>query len=121
MCFKKPKPPTKSAEDKARERELEEQLLARKRELAATRSEDKKERTEESIARMMGAWGLRSLIAGPKGGSGFSRDFRKVSLIGGGSRSPSPSPTPSPSSGGGGSGYSDRAPHWKLPGGGLGI
>jgi hypothetical protein len=81
MCFKKPKAPEPTAEDKAREKELEEELAARRRELQHDRAEDKKEQTELAIARAAGMFGFRSLIAGPKGGSGFGRGFRSVTPV----------------------------------------
>lgn len=111
MCFKKPKPPEPTAEDKAREKELEEQLAARRREIAESRREQKESRTEEDIARAMGLFGLRSLIAGPKGGAGFGRGFRSIARAagnGGGSGGSS--------GGGGGSGGVKEIP--SISGGG---
>lgn len=104
ICFKKPKMPEKSREDIAAEKELEEQMAARKRELAEQRRGTKQEQTEEDIARAMGLFGMRSLIAGPKGGMGFGRSFRSVLPVagrGGGGSRPSAPPIAGGSSGGG--------------------
>jgi hypothetical protein len=78
MCFKKPKMPGKSAEELAAEAELKEQRAATKAELNAQISKDKKRATEEAVSRSRGAWGMRSLISGTKGGAGFSLIGRQM-------------------------------------------
>lgn len=118
MCFKKPKMPEKSPEDIAAEKELEEQMAARRRELAEQRRDTKEGQTEEDIARAMGLFGMRSLIAGPKGGMGFGRPFRNVKPVvgrGGGAR-PSAPPIM-----GGGSGGSSGGGVSLLPGASSGV
>lgn len=71
MCFKKPKLPPKSAEDIQTEDDLKAMRAAQQREIAAGITEQKDFQTEASFARIMGMTGNRSLISGPKGGSGY--------------------------------------------------
>lgn len=75
MCFKKPKMPSKSAEELAAEAELKAQREATKADLNAQISRDKKRATEEALGRARGMFGMRSLIMGPKGGAGFGRSL----------------------------------------------
>lgn len=71
MCFKKPKPGKKSAEDIKAEKELEEMRKIRQQQLNEELRLAKERRTDEAIARAAGFMGNRSLIKGGKGGSGF--------------------------------------------------
>ena len=71
MCFKKPKLPTKSAEDIQTEEDLKAMRVAQQREIAAGVTEQKDFQTEAAFARIMGMTGNRSLISGPKGGMGY--------------------------------------------------
>jgi hypothetical protein len=71
MCFEPPSPPKPTAEELAREKEQDQMIANQKAESAATLAEDKKMRTQSSFGRQSGMYGMRSLIAGPKGGAGF--------------------------------------------------
>ncbi|CAB4152811.1 hypothetical protein UFOVP616_31 [uncultured Caudovirales phage] len=71
MCFKKPKLPPKSAEDIKTEEDLKAMRAAQQRQIEQGITEQKDFQTEASFARTMGMTGNRSLIAGPKGGSGY--------------------------------------------------
>lgn len=71
MCFKKPTLPAKSAEDIQTEDDLKAMRAAQQREIALGITEQKDFQTEAAFARIMGMTGNRSLIAGPKGGSGY--------------------------------------------------
>ena len=69
MRFSSPKPPPIPPEDPNLKAQREAQLA----EAQAKRSDEKKDRLENSIARTSGAYGFRSLISGSRGGSGFGR------------------------------------------------
>lgn len=75
MCFKKPKLPELSPEEKAEQervdRELEAARILREREANALITENKDAQTEIAYARALGQIGNRSLITGPKGGQGY--------------------------------------------------
>jgi hypothetical protein len=71
MCFKKPKLPPKSAEDIQTEEDLKAMRASQQREIALGITEQKDAQTEAAFARIMGMTGNRSLISGPKGGSGY--------------------------------------------------
>jgi len=53
--------------------EVEQQDMIKNQQAAANaaRSEEKRKRTAEMIGRSAGLYGMRSLISGPSGGSGF--------------------------------------------------
>lgn len=100
MCFKKPKPPEKTAEDIAAEKELEEMRKIRQAQLNEELSESKQARIEEAIARSQGLMGNRSLLRGGRGGSGFlGRNTR--GNVQGAARSGSIAPSAPPIMGGG--------------------
>lgn len=73
MCFqqKMPKPPAPTPEEVAREEEQEQLVEAQKAESTAKLAEEKEKRTQGTIAKMTGGYGMRSLISGPRGGAGF--------------------------------------------------
>lgn len=71
MCFKKPKLPVKTAEDIQTENDLKAMRIAQQAQIDAGITEAKDFQTEASFARLMGMTGNRSLISGPKGGSGY--------------------------------------------------
>lgn len=71
MCFKKPKAPPKTAEELALEEEQRQARENAKAEQAAALKKEKDARTQSSAARLGGMFGMRSLISGSKGGSGF--------------------------------------------------
>lgn len=78
MCFKKPKMPSKSADEVAAEAELKEQRAATKAELNAQITLDKRRATEDARSRSRGLFGMRSLITGRKGGAGYSLISRQM-------------------------------------------
>lgn len=111
MCFKKPKLPPKTAEDIAREKELEEARIARKLQLERDLATEKEASTEAALARALGFVGNRSLITGPKGGAGYigagatrqrGRRRQMGSIVGPASLLP-PAISPAPIAGSGGS------------------
>jgi hypothetical protein len=71
MCFKKPKAPEKSEEEKRAEEELAALRKQRQDQLNLEVGRLKDDETEAEIARQSGFRGNRSLIQGAKGGAGF--------------------------------------------------
>ena len=72
MCFQKaPSPPPPDPKDVAREVEQEQMIENQQADTSATLAEDKKKRTQSLFRQQSGMYGMRSLIAGPKGGAGF--------------------------------------------------
>lgn len=71
MCFssKAPSPPPVPEEDPNLKAQREAQLA----DAQAKRSDEKKDRLENAIARTSGQYGFRSLISGSRGGGGFGR------------------------------------------------
>ena len=74
MCdlfkFDSPSPSPTPQQQKAEQQQQE--MIANQQAAADTaRSEEKRKRTAEMIGRSAGLYGLRSLISGPAGGSGF--------------------------------------------------
>jgi methylase of polypeptide subunit release factors len=75
MCLKQPKLPKPTAEELAAEAEAKSMREAAAAEAQRKISEEKKRRTEETVQRMSGNYGIRSLISGRKGGQGFFRSL----------------------------------------------
>jgi hypothetical protein len=72
MCdlFKFDSPSSTPQQQKAEQQQQE--MIANQQAAAdAARSDEKRKRTAEMIGRSAGLYGLRSLISGPAGGSGF--------------------------------------------------
>lgn len=73
MCdlFKGPDMPSESDEQKKLRQQQEQMIRDQQKEADAARSEEKRKRTMEAISRSSGLYGIRSLISGSGGGSGF--------------------------------------------------
>lgn len=123
MCFKKPKPPQKTAEDIKAEKELEEMRKIRQAQLNEELRLSKERRTEDAIARAQGFFGNRSLLQGGKGGSGFlgaNTRQRKPIIKRQDGPSVSPSAPPIMSIGGYTAPSGDTLSYWGGYGGGSG-
>lgn len=96
MCGPKIQPPKPDPASEALAQDIEAQRKERKDQLAQELSIAKRRQTEEEIARYLGRYGRRSLIAGRKGGGGFGRPIGGQSngLQGGGGSSSPSSPVP---------------------------
>lgn len=71
MCFKAPQPLGPSAADLAAEADAQRLRDAAMVDARRLRSEEKTARTARTSAQLAGAYGIRSLISGRKGGQGF--------------------------------------------------
>lgn len=80
MCFPKPKMPEPTAEELQAEAELKSLRRAQESALQQEKTEAKRKRTEEAIAKMKGRYGFSSLLS-RAGARGFIPNYGKTSLI----------------------------------------
>lgn len=74
MCFKAPKPPVPTVEERAMEEDAKIQRESAATERRRALAEAKEGRLESELSRVRGA-GMRSLISGRRGGQGFLRSM----------------------------------------------
>lgn len=75
MCGGGYSPPPPDPELEKQRAAQAEQIENQKQDALAAKAEDKKRRLQDQVARVTGAQGVRSLISGRRGGSGFGREL----------------------------------------------